>query len=285
MPHSDSPDLKPGNAARWHWRTATPARRELALLYLHGFSASPGEAGALPEQMADALDANGYVHRWPGHGQRAADAMAGLTPAAMQASALQALDQAQRMGERVAIVGSSLGGTLALWLAAQRPEQVAAVVAWSPGIRPVNAGLLDRLCQPQLPVTDPYPRTEAVRACWSDTIHPDGFRTLRGLFKLFAASPPWPQVRCPVMLGYYRAPNGEQDPISSVPAMLAMFQALGTAPARRQAIAFASGAHAIGSPHKSPIAEQVAQTSVQFLRQQLGSDGYADQAGSADSRD
>ncbi|QHG88459.1 alpha/beta hydrolase [Xanthomonas sp. NCPPB 1638] len=280
MPGNASPGLKPGNAARCHWRTAAPVRSDLALLYLHGFSASPGEAGALPERMADALDANGYVHRWPGHGQHAADALAGLTPAAMQASALQALGQAQRMGERVAIVGSSLGGTLALWLAAQCPAQVAAVVAWSPGIRPVNAGLLDRLCEAQAPVTDPYPRNEAVQAFWSDTLHPDGFRTLRGLLDLFAASPPWPQVRCPVMLGYYRAPNGDEDPISSVPAMLSMFDALGTPPARKQAIAFASGAHAIGSPHKSPMAEQVAHASVQFLRTQLCTDA----AGTANHR-
>ncbi|MBD4967825.1 lysophospholipase, partial [Xanthomonas citri pv. citri] len=79
-------DLKPGNAARRHWHTDAQTRTPLALLYLHGFTASPGEAGELPEQIADALAANLYVHRWPGHGRSAADAMQGLTPAMLQAS-------------------------------------------------------------------------------------------------------------------------------------------------------------------------------------------------------
>lgn len=273
MRNDHSTELKPGTAARWHWRSAARQRTPLALLFLHGFSASPGEAGALPEHMADALGANGYVHRWPRHGYRAPDAMQGLTTAALHSSALEALAQAQRMGERVAIVGSSLGGTVALWLAARHPEQVAAVVAWSPGIQPVNADLLDRLCDADAPIADPYPRSAAELAYWSDSIHPDGFRALRGVFDALAAAPPWAQVRCPVLLGYYRGPNGDEDQIASVPAMLAMFDALGTAAPLKQAIAFDSGAHAIGSPHKTPLAGHVAQVSVQFLRAHVDAHG------------
>ncbi|MCL1501004.1 lysophospholipase [Xanthomonas nasturtii] len=265
-----APELKPGNAARCHWQHAAEIRTPLALLYLHGFSASPGEAGALPEQMADALAANGYVHRWPGHGLGAADAMQALTPAVLQASALEALAQAQRMGQRVAIVGSSMGATLGLWLAAQHPDAVAAVVAWSPGIQPADPALLDQVCAAQAPLTDPRPRTPATRAFWSETIHPDGFRALRSLFQAIADDPPWPRVRCPVFLGYYRADDGREDPTASVPAMLHMFAALGTAPAHTRAVAFDSGAHAIGSPHKTPLAGAVAQASIAFLQAQLG---------------
>ncbi|MBG3851788.1 alpha/beta fold hydrolase [Xanthomonas sp. WHRI 8391] len=262
----DSTDLKPGNAARCHWQHAAQTRTPLSLLYLHGFTASPGEAGALPEQMADTLGANLYVHRWPGHGCSAADAMQGLTPAALQASALQALAQAQRMGERVAIVGSSMGGTLGLWLAAQQPDAVAAVIAWSPGIRPADPALLDQVCAAQAPLTDPRPRNAASLAFWSNIIHPDGFRALRSLFASVAADPPWSRVRCPVFVGYYRAANGEEDPTASVPAMLDMFDALGTATSRKQAMAFDTGAHAIGSPHKTPHADAVAQASIAFVR-------------------
>ncbi|MBV6869636.1 alpha/beta hydrolase [Xanthomonas euvesicatoria] len=264
-----APELKPGNAARAYWQHAAHAGTPLAVLYLHGFSASPGEAGALPEQMADALGANGYVHRWPGHGLTAADAMQGLTPAVLQASALEALAQAQRMGERVAIVGSSMGATLGLWLAARYPDAVAGVVAWSPGIRPADPALLEQICAAQAPLIDPRTRTPAARAFWSETIHPDGFRALRDLFALIAADPPWPQVRCPVFLGYYRAADGREDGVASVPAMLQMFAALGTAPAHRQALAFDTGAHAIGSPHKTPLAGAVALASIAFLQAQL----------------
>ncbi|RBG33840.1 lysophospholipase, partial [Xanthomonas oryzae pv. oryzae] len=93
-----APELKPGNAARCHWQHAADIRTPLALLYLHGVSTSTSEAGARPEQMADALAANADVHRWPGHGLSTPDAMQGLTAAVLQTSALEALAQAQRMG-------------------------------------------------------------------------------------------------------------------------------------------------------------------------------------------
>ncbi|WP_019304340.1 alpha/beta hydrolase [Xanthomonas oryzae] len=281
-----APELKPGNAARCHWQHAADIRTPLALLYLHSFSASPGEAGALPEQMADALAANAYVHRWPGHGLSTADAMQGLTAAVLQTSALEALAQAQRMGERIAIIGSSMGATLGFWLgfwlAAQRPDAVAAVVAWSPGIQPgiqpADPALLDQVCAAQVPLTDPRPRTPAAHAFWAETIHPDGFRALCSLFQVVATDPPWQRVRCPVLLGDYRAADGREDATASVPAMLDMFVALGTAPAHKLAIAFDSGAHAIGSPHKTPLADAVAQASVAFLQEQLGA---APQTGNA----
>ncbi|MBB5864216.1 alpha/beta fold hydrolase [Xanthomonas sp. 3058] len=263
-------DLKPGNAARCHWHYATQTATPLVLLYLHGFTAGPGEAGALPEQMADALAANLYVHRWPGHGFNAPEAMQGLTPAALQASALEALAQAQRLGERVVIVGSSMGAALGLWLTAHRPDAIAAVIAWSPAIQATDPALLDQVCAAQLPLTDPRPRTPAELAFWSQAVHPDGFRALRSLFAANAADPPWPRVHCPVFMGYYRAANGDEDPSASVPAMLEMFAALGTAPARKSAVAFDTGAHAVGSPHKTPLAGTVAQASVDFLRAQLG---------------
>lgn len=264
-----SEGVKPGNEARVRWRSRPGVREPNVLLYLHGFSASPGEAGELPELMAADLRANLYVHRWPGHGEAAPGAMRGLTPQLLQASAREALDRARQMGDSVVIVGSSLGATLGLWLAAIRPDDVAAVVAWSPGVQAADQALLDQFCAAPEPLTDPRPRPPATRAYWSETIHPDGFRALRDTFRANAEAPPWPQVRCPVFLGYYRSPNGDEDQTASVPAMLAMFEALGTPEGRKRAQAFATGAHVIGSPHKTPLAGVVAQASVDFLREML----------------
>ena len=198
-----SEGVKPGNEARTRWRRGSGVREPVVLLYLHGFTASPGEAGDLPEQMADALGANLHVHRWPGHGKTAADAMRGLTLGRLKASAEEALARACAMGESVAIVGSSLGATLGLWLAATRPDDVAAVVAWSPGVQAADPALLDQFCLAQETLVDPRPRSAASQAYWSEAVHPDGFRALREMFRANAEAPPWPQVRCPVCLGYY----------------------------------------------------------------------------------
>ncbi|WP_250628605.1 alpha/beta hydrolase [Pinirhizobacter soli] len=266
----DALGLKPGNGARICWHLGEGERTEAALLYLHGFTGSPGEAGNLPDQMAAALGANLYAHRWPGHGLISHNAMKGLTFELLQASASDALSTARELGKSVIIVGSSLGAALGLCLAASRPADVAALVAWSPGLRPANPELLDQLCAAEGPVNHPrLINLEAARYS-SDVVHPDGYRALRKLFDFFVAAPPWPQVICPVFLGYFRAPNGEEDQTASVPAMLEMFQALGTAPSLKHAEPFATGAHSIGSPYKSPLAAQVAQASVSFLARKVG---------------
>ena len=261
--------IKPGNQARMAWVDGEGVAVNVALLYLHGFTASPGEAGDLPEQMAKALGANLYVHRWPGHGEVAPDAMQGLTLGRLQDSALEALETASGMGRQVVIVGSSLGATLGLWLAAERPERIAAVAAWSPGVRAANPALLDQFCAATEPLTDPRPRTVPAQAYWSETVHPDGFRALRSLFESVAATPAWPRIHAPVFLGYFRDGQGNEDQTASVPAMLAMFEALGTAMGDKRAVAFATGAHVIGSPYKSALAGDVAAVTVDFLREQL----------------
>jgi hypothetical protein len=55
-------------------------------------------------------------------------------------------------------------------------------------------------------------------------------------------------VKCPVFLGYYYKNEIEQDKTVSVPAMLKMFDELGTPAALKQKKAFPeAGAHVIGS--------------------------------------
>lgn len=263
------PGLKPGNGARKCWLQSEGTRAETVFLYLHGFTGSPGEAGDIPDRMATELGANLYAHRWPGHGLQSHDAMKGLTLELLQASALEALSTARELGDSVVIVGSSLGAALGLWLASVRPDDVTAVVAWSPGLRPANPELLDQLCRTQEPVTHPRLWSLEASRYSSDIVHPDGYRALRKLFDLFVAAPPWPRVICPVFLGYFRAPNGEEDQTASVPAMLEMFQGLGTASTLKHAEPFSAGVHSIWSPYKSPLAAQVARASVSFIATKL----------------
>lgn len=258
-------DLKPGNATRCRWHHAENVVTDTVLVYLHGFSAGPGEAGDLPEQMAQALGANLYVHRWPGHGVYSPDAMHGLTLQMLLDSARDALSKARELGRSVVLVGTSLGASLALWLAAHYPEDIAAVAAWSPGVRPAEPQLLDQLCALREPYVDVRPRSAEVQAYWSDTIHPDGYRALRDLFGMFAADPPWAHVICPVFLAYYRSPDGGEDQTASVPAMLEMFSSLGTPAIDKLAMPFAAGVHGIGSPYKSPLSDSVAQATIDFL--------------------
>ena len=103
-----------------------PGARGSRCLLLHGFTASPREV--LP--LADALTAAGFpvtALRLPGHGTHVADLE--RTPAAEWiAAAEDALVAASRNG-RVCVAGQSMGGLLALLLAARHPDKVRAVAS------------------------------------------------------------------------------------------------------------------------------------------------------------
>jgi len=133
--------LKPGEAKAVVW--ADPAARHvtpLSVVYLHGFSADRHEVEPLVTDLARDLSANAYFARLAGHGGDGA-ALGEATVADWLADVAEAVAIGDRIGERVVVVGTSTGGTLALWVAV-RPEsagRVAALVLISP-----NLGLRDR---------------------------------------------------------------------------------------------------------------------------------------------
>lgn len=263
--------LKRGCAERLHWENpADPSRTSLAVVYLHGFSASPGESGEQPERLAKALGANAFVARLPGHGLEDDLALQGVTPEDWLQAAREALAIGQVMGERVVLAGTSLGASLACILASQYSEHVAAVVAWSLGVRPHSPAELDRLCAATEVLRDARPRSDVQLRYWSCAVHPDGYRALRQLFKDQMSPALAARIRAPFFLAYYYRDEQNQDLTASVPAMLTVFDALGTPTALKRKRAFRNGAHVIGSPWRSEAAQDVLQASSAFLTEALG---------------
>ena len=130
--------IRPGAAKRivWHdpqHRTPT----ELSLVYIHGFSASAGEIAPVCDLMARQLSANLFYTRLTGHGQNGA-ALARAKRADWLADTRQALTVGRRLGRRVVVFGTSTGGTLAVWAAAQADlsPAIAALVLMSPNFGP-----------------------------------------------------------------------------------------------------------------------------------------------------
>lgn len=120
---------------------AYPDRRKTALsiVYLHGYSATRQEVSPLTEQLATALGANLFHTRLRGHGLPG-DAMATASARDWLLDTLEAYAVGTRIGERVIVVGTSTGGTLALWLA-QHSEvhDLAALLLISPNLGPRDA--------------------------------------------------------------------------------------------------------------------------------------------------
>ena len=139
-------DLRPGNQRQIVWAyPASRARTPLAIVYIHGFSAGPGELRPLPDLVAKSLGANLYFARLQGHG-RDGDAMRDGSVHGWVNDFAEAVAIGRRLGERVVIMATSTGASLATW-ASVRPElmrDVAGMVLFSPnyGVQAAGSGLL-----------------------------------------------------------------------------------------------------------------------------------------------
>ncbi|HEY9057742.1 MAG TPA: alpha/beta fold hydrolase [Aurantimonas sp.] len=144
---ADIPNLRPNAQKEIVWAfPASRARTPLAIVYVHGFSATKAETRPLADNVAKALDANLFYMRLTGHGR---------DPAAMEQAQVndwvndlaEAIAIGRTIGNRVVVIGTSTGGTLAT-LGATVPdlmEGVEGLVLVSPnfGLRDRRAFLLD----------------------------------------------------------------------------------------------------------------------------------------------
>lgn len=134
------PNLRPGCEKRIIWADAPAVKTPVALLYVHGFSASPEEIRPLPDLVAEPLGANIHFTRLTGHGQDGA-AMGRATFADWQRDVAEAVEIAQTIGDEIILMGCSTGCTLAT-LALVGGVQARAVIHMSP-----NFGLRNKLAQ------------------------------------------------------------------------------------------------------------------------------------------
>ena len=121
------------------------AKTPLAVVYIHGFSASKGEIRPLPDDVADELGANLFYTRLTGHGQDGA-AMAQGSVNAWVNDYEEALAIGRAIGDKVIVIATSTGGSLAAWAATQpnASSDVAAIAFISPnfGVKASGADLL-----------------------------------------------------------------------------------------------------------------------------------------------
>lgn len=134
------PGLRPGEAKSVTWAGARGAATDVALVYLHGFSADRHELDPVPGDVARALGANLYHARLTGHG-RDGPAMAEAEAGDWLRDVGEAIAVGRRLGTHVVLMGTSTGGTLATWAGtrARWADDLLALVLVSP-----NYGLRDR---------------------------------------------------------------------------------------------------------------------------------------------
>jgi len=131
-------DIVPGTEKKIVWAGKPGEQTSLALVYIHGFSASRQDTAPLAAMVAGQLHANLYATRLSGHG-RGGSAMLDGSVNGWVNDMREAVEIGKRLGRRVVLMGISTGGTLATWQAAQALEdEVAALVLVSPNFGPID---------------------------------------------------------------------------------------------------------------------------------------------------
>lgn len=104
-----------------------PTRRVVVLL--HGLTNCPAQFDSLG-RMSFARGANVLIPRLPRHGfsDRMSNELARVDARELRAFADRVLDAASGLGDSVTVAGLSLGGTIAVWAAQERPEVDRAVL-------------------------------------------------------------------------------------------------------------------------------------------------------------
>jgi alpha-beta hydrolase superfamily lysophospholipase len=124
---------------RWH-DVEHKSRTPIAIVYLHGFSATRSELSPVVERLADSLGANAFFTRLAAHGRVDGEAFRSVTPQQWIDDAREALAIGKRLGDRVIVIGTSTGAILAMQLAAESHDSAApaALVLISPNHEPVD---------------------------------------------------------------------------------------------------------------------------------------------------
>jgi len=273
--------IKPDNQARIVWvDTAKKEKTKTAFLYLHGFSASQAEGDPVHRDIAKKYNANLFLARLATHGiDRGDSSMIDLTADDYVASAEKALAIAKQLGDEVIVIGTSAGGALTLFLASRHPE-IKAIVLYSPCVKLYDgtAVILNKSWGLQIarkftggPVNKYEAESPEHANYWQLRYRIEALVALQNLVANTMKPETFSKITCPVFLGYYYKNETEQDNTVSVPAMLTMFEELGTPAGLKQKMAFPeTGAHVIASYIRSKDWQSVERESDKFLDEIVG---------------
>lgn len=271
--------IKPDNEARIIWFDSSKTKTEYAIVYLHGFSASQEEGKPIHTNIAKTFGCNLYLSRLAEHGIDTTNPLINLTADKLWESAKQALQIGKQIGKKVILMATSTGGTLALKLAADYPNDVYALVLMSPNIALADGRsfLLNNHWGLQLARTltgsnyvTAKDTTRLYSQYWYNHYPLESATQLQELLETTMTKTTFEKVKQPLLLLYYYKDDTHQDSVVSVAAMLKMFGELGTSANLKVKEAMPNaGDHVMGSYIKSKDLLEVQQAIENFMERKL----------------
>lgn len=275
------PDIKPGNQSKIIW--ANDILKEptsFVLLYLHGFSASPVEGEPVYPDFAKKYGVNAYAPRLVWHGIDTVEPLLNYNAEILWNDAKMAFVVAKSMGKKVIIMSTSTGGTLALKLAAEYPEDIAGLINLSANIRPKawNAVLLNKPWGLQIAraVLGGEERVlekkdTIYHKYWNINYRIESLVQLEELVETTMIPETFERVTCPVLDLYYYKNETEQDPVVNVEKIREMHKMLGTPANQKREIAIPNAqTHVIGNKFYSKALPEITLQIDLFASEVLG---------------
>jgi len=212
-------------------------KTDVAILYIHGFKASRKEGQYITDKIAKQFKANTYYMRLPGHGTNMEDHLNTKFNVYID-DVTDALLMMHKLGEKVFIIGTSTGGLLGTYLAAQYPDKVDGLILASP---------FYEFASPMAAVMKHYPllwmyskassqivdNSEVQKQkdnwllYWYKTIYTMSIWNIMELKKYIAHDGIFEKVTAPVLMFYYYKDEKNQDATAQVSAMLQAYKTFG----------------------------------------------------------
>jgi esterase/lipase len=269
--------VKPDNEARIVWANdSTKAKTPYVIVYLHGFSASQEEGNPVHRNIAKQFGCNMYLARLSEHGIDTTDALINMTATSLWESAKEAYAIGKQLGDKVILMGTSTGGTVALELASNF-EDVAGLLLYSPNIAINNPsafltnnpwglqiarlviGGKENIIKNKPPEFKKY---------WNDHYRLESIVELQELLETTMIPSHFNKIKCPLLTLYYFKDEKNQDPVVKVSAMKEMFEAVSTPANLKRMIPIPeAGNHVLASPIQSNDIVTVEKETALFLEQ------------------
>ena len=264
---SKEKNVKPGNEEKLIRKS--PGKTPIAILYIHGFSASRAEGEEVVDKLADTFSANTYYLRHPGHGTTPEDHRDRVFSDYLEEGRI-ALKMTKLLGDKVIIIGTSMGGLVATYLAANYPEDVSGLILASPfyDFNDKTSRILNlyggmsfthllfgkrrdvsyekwkpEMKQLSTPEYDNY---------WTTKQYFQAILPLNDLRRAVSNEDTFTKVMAPTLLMYYYKNDKEKDKTASVDTMLKAYQLFAStkqAGSINKLVKIENGAHVLLSKH------------------------------------
>lgn len=270
-------NVKLDNEARIVWANdSTKAKTPYVIVYLHGFSASQEEGNPVHKNIAKQYGCNMYLARLSEHGIDTIDPLVNMTATSLWESAKEAYAIGKQLGDKVILMGTSTGGTVALELASNF-EDIAGLVLYSPNIainnpsaflsnNPWGLQIARMVIGGNENIIKNKP--DNYKKYWNDHYRLEAIVELQELLETTMIPSHFNKIKCPLLTLYYFKDEKNQDPVVKVSAMKEMFEAVGTPTNLKRLVPIPeAGNHVLASPIQSKDIIRVEKETALFLEQ------------------